>query len=185
MPRCPCFNLVSQKRLYLLHMTNGWPRTFGSRPRLKHAVSLHCQTGEFGRSAGRLGCSSWSSRHMFLLDWPRTLYPGGAGCCDDISRNTPTTGLASDRAADESLSSAQVGWSNHGAMILIADRRRAQWKFLVWAENRGFSRERSSTSCKLCIAASKTTLKLVEYAREIDHNFVYRLHNCLLIENFV
>ena len=76
---------------------------------LKHVVSSRSHTREFGRSPGRLGCSSWSNHDMFLLGSPGTLCKGGAGCCDDISLNAPSDGVASGRAADESLNPAQVG----------------------------------------------------------------------------
>ena len=143
----PNFNLVSQKRLHLLHVSGWRPGTFGSRPRLKQVVSGRSQTREFCRSTGRLGCSSWSSRDMFLLVWSRTLFPDGPGCCDDISQNAPTNGLAGGRAVDESLNPAQVGWTCHGA-ISIVDRR-TRWRF-VYSTNRRwrFYQEKCGTSWK-------------------------------------
>ena len=60
---------------------------------------------------------------MFLLGTPGTLCPDGAGYCHDIlSRNVPGDGLASDRAADESLNPAQVGWTHHGRSLIVNRR---------------------------------------------------------------
>ena len=65
---------------------------------------------------------------MFLLVWSRTLFPDGPGCCDDISRNTPTVDLAGGCAVDESLNPAQVGWTYHGAISIVDDSS----SYTVW-----------------------------------------------------
>ena len=132
----PNFNLVSQKRWHLLHMSDWRPRTFGSRPRLKHVVSGCSQTREFGRSAGRLGCSSWNSRDMFLLVWPGTLFPDRPGCCDDISHNAPNNGLAGGHGVGERLNPAWLGWTYYGAIAIMDRRARRKFVFVLYSANR-------------------------------------------------